>query len=59
MVMVIKGLLAGAFLSYTRERDGMFGASLDAQPASFAGVCVNQNRLLPSMSKAFDHSFDA
>ena len=54
--MVIERLF---FLLDASERNGIFRASLDAQPASFAGRCIDQNGLLPSMSKAFDQSFDA
>jgi len=48
-----------SFLSGTSERDGILWASLDAQSASFAGLGIDQQRLLPLVSKAFDFSFDA
>jgi len=54
--MVIELLLEALGAS---ECDGIFWTGLDAQPTSFAGSCIDQNRLLPSVSKSFDHSFDA
>jgi len=52
-------LCQGFFSWGTNECDGTFWASLDAQPASFAGLCINQQCLPPPVSKAFDFSSDA
>jgi len=47
------------FLFGTGERNGFFRTSLDAQAASFAGLCIHQQRLAPPVGKALDLSSEA